>query len=118
MIKYEEVIFEQKQRIEKLVQKLVDMETKAYRENPSRRAYTEEALEARRKAEKREAEREFKEFLDGILNNKVAHAAPMTLRDQLLDQVKREFRDKIISVDDSTIIREFIARFVHDREPS
>jgi hypothetical protein len=112
MRKYEEVIFEQKQKIENLVQKLVDMEAKAYR--VTLRKHSKQDV----KPKKREAEREFKEFLDVILNNKVAHAAPMTLRDLLLDQVKRDFRDKIISVDDSTIIRELIDRFVHDREPS
>ena len=36
----------------------------------------------------------------------------------LTSQVKRDFKAKVISVGDSKIIREFVARFVHDIKSS
>jgi hypothetical protein len=36
------------------------------------------------------------------------------LLDQLTEQVKKDFKAQTITIDDSNVIRNFIARFIHD----
>jgi hypothetical protein len=115
----EALVAEKTIKINQLHQIIIDVAASSSGYQYWGKAAARKELKEKREADEREKRKESEKTqssFDDILNEfrKMKGGKSRSLLDQLTEQVKKDFKAQTITIDDSNVIRNFIARFIHD----